>query len=839
MTRFANFLARVSLWLGMILPIITLVFEGLTHACSSTFFDPLPTWWHYLVILPVPVTCFLTWRLWKHPSERAIEQLSVINRIAWPVILLYNVAFAWVSMVACLLLPFSLPMIFSRESAFILLILASLGPLAGFVGLAVSTGSLSRIRAALPAPAAARCIRKGRYGWMVGIALLFIAEGPLLWTEFWIEGAAARGHPAQTTALQILRKTGHEDMLLRQSYEAGSSGIQGPSLALLFGREGVPFSLREVLPGGPVGFNKAREIYFKVTGMPFNEMRPPRTSQFRLLGMSEGIERDDSLDGVDWDAERGGDSVGARVRGLSLATSSMQWHLDSVADQAYGEWTLEFGNAQSSAQEARCQILLPPGGFVSRVNLWIDGELQEAAFGARAQVKAAYRQVVVVEQRDPVMVNMSGPDRVAVQCFPVPPGGRMKIRLGITAPLVGEPDHAGQLAFPAFLERNFAILPGFKHAVSCQRDRGAVEMREADDASLLGERVLPSGDPASLVWAKDPFAANAPGGGQPAYLSRMRESIQQAPAARVVVVVDGSFRLRGHAEVIRKAIEAIPSNLKLEVVMATDGKPLVFGRDALAQQIVPKAFVGGRDNSPALMEGLKQALPSGGEQVPATLIWMLGPQPWAFDRSDVLPPSRETPTRAVAVQSSASYPTELVGYLATLPASPTIHAVEMVPGPNRLLEQLYQSTNLRSGLRWNGTPVGLKAHLASIVGGGERWRYRYARSDTAPQQGVQVWDQLARQQVYDEVMDAFKGVNVVPDAQAKRAAHYQLVTPYSGAVVLETKQQYAAAGLNQADPDSSPKIPSVVPEPSRALLLLVGMGWALLRRRGRCATGGS
>ena len=39
MTRFANFLARVSLWLGMILPIITLVFEGLTQPNGYT--EPL------------------------------------------------------------------------------------------------------------------------------------------------------------------------------------------------------------------------------------------------------------------------------------------------------------------------------------------------------------------------------------------------------------------------------------------------------------------------------------------------------------------------------------------------------------------------------------------------------------------------------------------------------------------------------------------------------------------------------------------------------------------------------------------------------------------------------
>ncbi len=100
----------------------------------------------------------------------------------------------------------------------------------------------------------------------------------------------------------------------------------------------------------------------------------------------------------------------------------------------------EFRNQHEwSQREARAQVLLPPGGVVSRVTLWVNGEPREAAFAGRGEVRAAYQQVAVQQRRDPVLVTMSGPDRVLVQCFPIQPnGGTMKIRLGITVPLLIE-----------------------------------------------------------------------------------------------------------------------------------------------------------------------------------------------------------------------------------------------------------------------------------------------------------------------------------------------------------------------------------------------------------------
>ena len=44
-------------------------------------------------------------------------------------------------------------------------------------------------------------------------------------------------------------------------------------------------------------------------------------------------------------------------------------------------------------------------------------------------------------------------------------------------------------------------------------------------------------------------------------------------------------------------------------------------------------------------------------------------------------------------------------------------------------------------------------------------------------------------------------------ARAELAARYQLVTPFSGAVVLETQAQYDEHGLTPADGDATPQDP--------------------------------
>lgn len=124
-------------------------------------------------------------------------------------------------------------------------------------------------------------------------------------------------------------------------------------------------------------------------------------------------------------------------------------------------------------------------------------------------------------------------------------------------------------------------------------------------------------------------------------------------------------------------------------------------------------------------------------------------------------------------------------------------------------------------------PVGL-----ALLWVAKNLKRTFTRADAPPAESPQVWDQLARHAVFTEVMAAFQGRDRVPEAQAQKAAQHQLVTPYSGAVVLETQAQYDRVGLKPVDGSTTPQIPpNGAPEHSRTVLLMLGLMSLLGRRR--------
>ena len=104
-------------------------------------------------------------------------------------------------------------------------------------------------------------------------------------------------------------------------------------------------------------------------------------------------------------------------------------------------------------------------------------------------------------------------------------------------------------------------------------------------------------------------------------------------------------------------------------------------------------------------------------------------------------------------------------------------------------------------------------------------------------EAVQTSDHVARLWANDEVARILAARDsALNDAAIKLASKYQLVTPVTGAVVLETAQQYDAAGLTPVDPGSVPTIP----EPEMIVLLIVAtviLG-CLAWRKLRTVTGG-
>jgi hypothetical protein len=78
--------------------------------------------------------------------------------------------------------------------------------------------------------------------------------------------------------------------------------------------------------GTRVSENQARTIYYRVTGTPFNTVKPPALRGARgerFLG--------------DWDFDVGTDQVQGRLRGLSLSDSRQDTVVDPDSCTAYTE----------------------------------------------------------------------------------------------------------------------------------------------------------------------------------------------------------------------------------------------------------------------------------------------------------------------------------------------------------------------------------------------------------------------------------------------------------------------------------------------------------------------
>jgi hypothetical protein len=767
---------------GVVMPAIVALVEIPSSFCAGVFFDPVPTWWHALLILLVPA--INAWFLKGAPGGTESAK-GFAAGLAVVVAVFYGLLFvplAPLSMLALIILGMGL---------------LSLTPV--FAGL--WTWRIGR-RMRRDSPDLPRYRIGWRAGLVTAIAAFVAMEGPALWTRAQL--AAATGDSAgRESAVQKLRAFHSSSALLRACYERNGEMGRATDIAGWLER-GWQFPLQAfgepVLPA--LDTAKVRDVFFRVTGKPFTSVKPPR-----LIGEAAG-NRGSRGDTHEWefDDHVGGDDVAVRLKNLDLSESRFDGHVDPRSRLGYGEWTMVFHNRARNAQEARCQVLLPRGGRVSRLTLWINGEPREAAFNAVSKVKAAYKSVAVLQQRDPVLVTMCGPDTVMVQCFPVPPGGDMKIRFGITASLDGD-----LWEMPRILERNFGLKDDLEHAVWLQSEgtfdlleQGADKRTASTDGpgrsmaitlpassagdSLLAVRSTAVSGEAPAVWCEDKFAP-----AYERYLVREPKKYHRKPEGKLLVVIDGSQSMNEAKPWLLEALDKCDADL----LLADDGvRPITLG------DLRDHRFSGGRDNEPALREAVRRA--KSGEA--GDIVWLHGPQAVGLSQAEALLQLIERGTRI-----------------------PVIHEVMTAPGPNRLAEALHRSGAMHRGPALLNPREDLTTFLNTLAIERDEPAWHWRRSPTAPEGlGTAVWDHLARQWAMESIDSPLSGV---PETDRPAlAARYQLVTRVSGAVVLETMEQYEKHGLKPVDENSVPQVPAV-PEPSSSLLVLLAAMAAACRRK--------
>ncbi|MBT9584762.1 PEP-CTERM sorting domain-containing protein, partial [bacterium] len=466
--------------------------------------------------------------------------------------------------------------------------------------------------------------------------------------------------------------------------------------------------------------------------------------------------------------------VGGRVHQLALKESTLAGRIDPTGSTARWNWDLSFSNGPQGDREARCQVHLPPGGVLSGAVLWVEGKPRQALIASRGKARTAYEQAVKVEKRDPLLVTTSGPDRLLVQCFPVPSNGTIHIQLNITSPLIRDETQRALVKAPAILERNFSI--DCNHLLALTGPPTGLPAEVSDkglNSPGLAGRVEHS--PAPEVFCADPARGFTLAQWSPPPL---------APGP-LWVVLDGSSSMQAYRQPIAAALRKFRSPQPVGVLLAGDevvtllplgpAEPARLEQAARALEAAP--LVGGQNDVAALMMAKE-----------GRVVWVHDGQALQVDTS----PLRARADSIVALACSAA--------------------------PNRLIDELRCREAVRSG------PLSddLVRQMEVVSGQRPDWlQLKLTRVGTKPKQLFTPVEDLSRLWALGECSRLGPS-----DDALQLAVAYGLVTPISGAVVLESEEQEKRMGLRPSDGSDIP----VVPEPATWLLLLV-LGALVMGRR--------
>ena len=784
----STFMWIVSCIFGVFLPALTLFVEVTTSMCAEVFFDPIPTVFHLLFVAALPIVNLAT-AIWikqgaPDSSGKKLEWMLIANSVVLTIAVFYALIF--------------LPMM---PIAFIGVVAWGLGFLPLSPLLAVPATWLFRSYLLDVAK-----FRKSRTrGFVFGLALvcsfLLLIELPSAVTHVGLQLAMSNNKAVSGQGISLLRQAATPSIIYEFASGHLAPHVNLPGLAVAF-------------VGRHIRRHKASKIYYRVYGHHW--LQAPKSHRQRPWSwrrVKHMRSRRQLHTTANWDAHLGSSVVGRRVNGLSMSSSKMEGSVDANGAVGYIEWTMIFKNTYHRQREARALIGLPERGVVSRVTLWVNGQECEAAFASSKKVKAAY-QKVVRRRRDPLLVTQQGKDRILAQCFPVPPKGQMKIKIGITIPLRLPNRSTATFNLPQILQHNFEIPKSTTHLLWLQSkspmdgNSSLLRPEEKSDGrfSLLGN--LPNDifakktvtitairEPdVKMVWCKD----NRDSKGR-IVLQYFKDSEKEACPKSLYVVIDGSKKMKTHLAELKVAIAGLPEGMDVKILRAGH-----FVRE-LSLPLQKLTCQGGCDNAQALRWAIKRAKK---KDKPA-ILWLHGPQP---------------------IQLGSG----LLNLLSKVNV-PCYH-LQLVPGRNVVVEEL-EGTGLLTKIESHGDLVSDLQRLfnrwqgAERILTGARHRKHFADSDEAVGGLHETSEHLVRLWAKEEVERLVASGNSAKIEKAQElAARWQIVTSISGAVVLESAAQYKEAGL---EPVKKHTVPTV-PEPEEWALIIVTMMvllWSYFNKR--------
>lgn len=779
------------LFAGVLLPAATFLIEIGSRWCAGNFFDPMPTWWHVFFVFFVPFANAQTlWAIHKNRLE-TISWLGFANAAAIFISLFYTIVFLPITPIAIIAIIF---------------FFAGLLPLAPLFSLIA--GLLLRRELKKNAPPEKPLTLQWK-GLILGFALILIcvslAEIPFALTKIGIQRANSENVEEQNAGLAFLRRYGNQDYLLRLCY-GGPNMVSTDWVVklLITGQFGGSSndSLRE----------PAQKAFYRLTGKHYHQLPTPRSVR--------NWERFESNSFDTADASRIND-------GLSLAASQMDGTIDGDAALGYLEWTLVFKNEKTWQQESVSEIQLPPNAVVSRLTLWINGEEREAAFAKSAKVIEAYN-AVTAKRRDPALVTMIGKDRIQLKCSPIEPKSEMKVRIGITVPLILESETDSMMLLPYFQDRNFKVSTDHSVWVESKKElktsHQTLAREQTDDVfgvrgKVKNDDLLKTNAPIRVQKSENIKTAWAKDVNNPKFFVKQEIKQSEKPKIeRLILVVDASAQMKDFQMEIVEAVKKITPEVEIDLIL-TGGNgynaelsapnSISGSSSEIADKISEASFEGGTDSVPAI----EKAREISQEKPNSAIVWVHAPQSVELTSPhNLIQPQTRRPNSTPIYSLQTRTGKDAVGRILN-----ESDAVKIVPRFGSLQQDL---TNLFADLNAQKPQyefVRINENIPAKFSG-------FPDSKETSQHLVRLWanDQVKRLLTANE---AEKAVEL--------AVKNQLVTPVSGAVVLETKQQYEQFGLRPVEPNTVPTIP----EPEEYLLfgvvlaILIWMFWRFRRNK--------
>src|ERR1044071_9517320 len=194
---------RFTFFAGVIMPAISITVEVTTHVCADVFFDPIPTIWHLLFVIFVPLAQLQVWFAIRRRNPEHLALAGFLNVGAIGISIFYSIVYLPLIPLALLALLFGLGLL----------------PLAPFLSLIASLIMRHQLKS-VAATAPRRTFALKARGLLAGLALTVAAIGmselPATITTIGLYMATSSSPQTRADGIHLLRKYGNKDALLRR-----------------------------------------------------------------------------------------------------------------------------------------------------------------------------------------------------------------------------------------------------------------------------------------------------------------------------------------------------------------------------------------------------------------------------------------------------------------------------------------------------------------------------------------------------------------------------------------------------------------------------------------------